>query len=372
MMYKGKLYNGKSSKSHTATVTWDYRDQLKITYETITVQEDLEVIVNNSFTYEKIDTIELITKGLVQIIFDDFPHPILEVDDINFYKELKEKDVKIDGDLSFYHIFNSPLKALGLGVTFLAAVLSFYFFAIPFLSHRLVDNLPISYDVEWGEKSAEIILDEEEINKEASLLANELFHQTGFTSEFPIEFYVVNSDIVNAYALPGGKIVLYTGLLEKMEDINELYALIGHEIGHVEQRHSSKSLVEAAAGYAILSLMLSDINGLTAVITDQLHNLNKLSYSRSMESEADEYALYFLKDVHASEEGLVHLFDILIDEYENNEVLKYASKVTFLSTHPDIHERKKNAEKEISSDQNNVSDKELMLYEDLMSSLSIE
>ena len=93
----------------------------------------------------------------------------------------------------------------------------------------------------------------------------------------PIRFTVVKSDEVNAFALPNGQIVVFTAILDDMKSSDELVALLGHEASHINNRHSTKMLCRNLAGYMIVSLLLSDVNGIMAVLADNAHQLHSLS-----------------------------------------------------------------------------------------------
>jgi len=143
---------------------------------------------------------------------------------------------------------------------------------------------------------------------------------------------VVDSDIVNAFALPDGNIVIYTGLLNRMENYEELAGLIGHEATHVNQRHSLKMLCKNLAGYIFISTLLNDVNGIMAVIVDNAHNLNILSYSRNYEREADREGTDLMIQNSINPYGMIKLFERLEED----------SKLTIpelISSHPITDER---------------------------------
>ena len=78
---------------------------------------------------------------------------------------------------------------------------------------------------------------------------------------WPIKFSVINSETVNAFALPDGNVVVFTGIIDLMDDYDELAGLIGHEVAHVNNRHSMRMMCRNLAGYIFLSAVLSDVNG---------------------------------------------------------------------------------------------------------------
>lgn len=126
-----------------------------------------------------------------------------------------------------------------------------------------------------------------------------------------------------------------------MESSDELVALLGHEASHVNHRHSIKMLCRNLAGYMVVSLLFSDVNGVMAVLADNAQQLHSLSYSRGFEQEADEQGLKILMDNKINPNGMVNLF----------EQLEKESKISIpkiISSHPLTKERKEYMQKIIS------------------------
>lgn len=117
---------------------------------------------------------------------------------------------------------------------------------------------------------------------------------------FNWEFNVVNNEQVNAWCMPGGKVVVYTGLLPVTQDEQSLAVVMGHEIAHAVARHGnqrmSQQLIIQTGGTA-LSVMLSQKPAQTQAIFSQVYGvstgLGALKYSRKHETEADEMGLIF-------------------------------------------------------------------------------
>jgi predicted Zn-dependent protease len=112
-----------------------------------------------------------------------------------------------------------------------------------------------------------------------------------------------------------------------MENYDELAGLIGHEVTHVNQRHSMKMLSRNVSGYLFVSAVLSDVNGIMATIGDNINSLNSLSYSRSFEQQADEEGLDLMLQNNINPKGMTNLFKRL--QSENNIDIPQ-----FLSSHP--------------------------------------
>lgn len=115
------------------------------------------------------------------------------------------------------------------------------------------------------------------------------------------EFNLVNENTVNAWCMPGGKVVVYSGLLPVTQTESALACVMGHEIGHAVARHGNERMSEGLvvrAGGAALSVALSQKPELTRDLFMQSYGLTSqlgmLKYSRTHESEADKLGVVFM------------------------------------------------------------------------------
>lgn len=117
---------------------------------------------------------------------------------------------------------------------------------------------------------------------------------------FSWAFNVVDENTVNAWCMPGGKVVVYTGLLPVTQDEKSLAVVMGHEIAHAIARHGNQRMSQGLLvqfGGAALSVALSQKPALTQQLFQQAYGvgtgLGTLKYSRSHESEADKMGIIF-------------------------------------------------------------------------------
>lgn len=131
----------------------------------------------------------------------------------------------------------------------------------------------------------------------------EYYAQKNATKElasFNWAFNVVDENTINAWCMPGGKVVVYTGLLPVTLDENGLAVVMGHEIAHAIAKHGAQRMSQGLAvqfGGAALSVALSQKPALTQQLFQQAYGvstgLGVLKYSRGHESEADKMGLIF-------------------------------------------------------------------------------
>ncbi|MBC6492278.1 M48 family metallopeptidase [Flavihumibacter stibioxidans] len=162
------------------------------------------------------------------------------------------------------------------------------------------------------------------------------------SENYTLHFTVVDEKEVNAFAIPGGHIVVYKGILQQMQRPEELAALLGHEASHVNERHSLRNMLQELTGTFVLSLVLGDMGALGTTIAGNANKLRSLSYSRGLEEEADEKGMERLLQNSVDPKGMIWLMDRL------KESEKEVSMPGFLSTHPLTEERKASAQKFVS------------------------
>jgi Zn-dependent protease with chaperone function len=221
-------------------------------------------------------------------------------------------------------------KHLFIAASMLAIIVLGYFFAVPFAINKSVALLPETFDDKLGNIFVSEFLSKNSQDTAKTLLLNEFAETLTLNNTKPLHFRVVNSPVVNAFALPNGEIIIYSGILKKMNDYTELAGLIGHEVTHINSRHSIKILCKSLAGYIFVSALFSDVNGIVAVLADNAHQLNTLSYSRTFEAEADEQAVYLMMQNNINPCGIVSLFEMLEKEEDSYDY----RLLEYVQTHP--------------------------------------
>ena len=146
-----------------------------------------------------------------------------------------------------------------------------------------------------------------------------------------IKLFVVKEGDPNAFAMPGRRIVVFSGLIDRARSPEMLAGVIAHEMGHVEYHHPMRGLVHQMGLGAVLTLMFGD-SSLAGV--GQLALV--LSYSRDMEREADQRRIELLQQAGIRADGMSAFFEVIKKDVKDSVL---SDLPEFLSTHPDLDAR---------------------------------
>lgn len=135
-------------------------------------------------------------------------------------------------------------------------------------------------------------------------LVRELGARLSQGSPFTYEFDLVEDASVNAFAMPGGFVVVHTGLLSLADNAEQVAGVLAHEIQHVERRHSLKAMAKSLGLAVSVRMVLGDLGGLTSLGSDLLG----LKYSRENEAQADREGLRALVVAGISPAGMRDFF----------------------------------------------------------------
>ncbi|MGH7214128.1 MAG: M48 family metalloprotease [Tepidisphaeraceae bacterium] len=150
--------------------------------------------------------------------------------------------------------------------------------------------------------------------------------------ELPWQFRVLNSEQINAFAVPGGYIYITQGLLFHLQNEAQLAGILGHEAGHIAHRHSVEQMQRAQGtqGVAVVADIVGGIFGVGGVgdVAGIVGSLSLMSYGRGQEKEADMSGLEYMTRSGYNPRGLVQAMEIL------QEAGGGGGGPDFLSTHP--------------------------------------
>ena len=132
-----------------------------------------------------------------------------------------------------------------------------------------------------------------------------------YRKQFAYKVEIINDDkTVNAFCTPGGYIYVYTGLLKKLDNEAALAGVLGHEIAHAENRHSTQRMTKAYGASILTSIVLgNDAGQLEQLGANLLTGLALLKNSRDDEMEADEDSFYYLESTKWFPGGIKFFFE---------------------------------------------------------------
>lgn len=324
--FEGDYFDGQSSKKRACFVNLQRRG-IELTFE----DSSLLLTHDEVFSFEKRNNKCILQFG------QSFPHPTLEVSHVNFYSSLQEVAIGEKYMRSSYNRFLSlGIKGIvaGLGLILLL-LLGIYFFVIPAVMVGVASVFPIELEQKLGNQIYESYIEELEVDTAKTKAINAFYNQLDVDTKYEVNITVINSDVQNAFALPGGQIVVYSNIISNMENHESLVALLGHEVGHVEGRHTLKLMLKSLSNYLLLSAVFQDFSGMIAVIADNAMMVERLSFNREVESESDEFGYKVMLKNNVHPRGMINLFEQLQNESDSeNSVVP-----EFLMTHPKLDQR---------------------------------
>ncbi|MGZ3411280.1 MAG: M48 family metallopeptidase [Xanthobacteraceae bacterium] len=167
---------------------------------------------------------------------------------------------------------------------------------IPFAAERLAPLIPLSFENRFGEMAdnqVKLVFGSKTCSTPAgsaafAKLVNEL--KTAGGLDIPLTPEVLDVPIPNAFALPGGRVYLFSSLLSRADNPDELAGVLAHELGHVSHRDHMRLMIQSGGTSFLIGLLFGDITGAGAAIF-ATRSLLDASYSRDAESQADAFAI---------------------------------------------------------------------------------
>ena len=241
------------------------------------------------------------------------------------------------------------LRWAGLLALSIAVLLAALWFGLPRFAAEAARIVPHQWEAEFGESLVEPVLRvfaRYDGTGEAAFCTApagvealaELTHRLA-PAESPYRFTVrvVDLEMINAFALPGGQILIAEGLLRFAESADEVAGVLAHEMGHVLERHSTAAIIEGLGLAFLFGVLLGDVG--TGAVAGAGEVLVSLSFRREAEAEADERGLALLERAGLSSRGLADFFERMERRAGDRPAI-----FRILSTHPPTERRRRLAE----------------------------
>jgi len=263
------------------------------------------------------------SQGPIRLEYEEFPPEILEVADPefqnNFGKQFPDRNR-----------FFSPALAL-LAVLIIPALI---YWGIPSASGLFARFVPVSIEKQLGqyvinELFPNRVICETDAGREA--LEKLVARLAPPDSDYEFQLEIIDSDWVNAIAFPGGKILIFRGLLEKSRSADAVAGVLAHEMQHVFQRHGTENLLNQVALSGLFKLLTVEANAIAETLFAGVRTLSLLKYTRELETEADALALQLLFEAKVDPVEMLSMFAVL---------QKHAPSLPeSFSTHPEMSSR---------------------------------
>ena len=226
----------------------------------------------------------------------------------------------------------------GVGCVAVALFCVVGYYALLASARTAVHALPISIDEQIGKTAIQsLINDRLPRDHEASVLVQQIVDRLkphAKFSEMDFQVYVVQNSEVNAFALPGGQMVVYTGLIKNVESPEQLAGVLAHEMSHATLRHGLQQISQSLGVIAAIQLLVGDVGGLLAVGSQIAQQSVMTSYSRTAETEADIEGAKMLHAAKIDPKAMATFFAKL--KHQHGDI---PGAISWLSTHPQHEDR---------------------------------
>jgi Zn-dependent protease with chaperone function len=228
---------------------------------------------------------------------------------------------------------------IGWSLAAAVSIVAVVMFGVPFAADRLAPLVPQSFERQLGDVA------EKQVNEMfGGAVCSGATGQAAFIKlvsavdsaaglENPVRAEVLASPVPNAFALPGGKVYLFNGLLARAESPDEIAGVLAHEFGHLKHRDGLRNLIYNGGSSFLIGLLFGDVTGSGAVIFTS-RALVTASYSRDAESNADGFSIEVMHRLGRSPKAMGELLNRVTGK-EGDKSL------SILASHPMTEDRLK-------------------------------
>jgi Zn-dependent protease with chaperone function len=235
------------------------------------------------------------------------------------------------------HTARGILTIVGWSLAATVSIVLVVLFGVPFAADRLAPLVPQSFERQVGDvadKQIKALFREKPCANPPGQLAfaklvNTLREAAGLDTS--VQSAVLPTPVPNAFALPGGRIYLFNGLLARAQNADEIAGVLAHELGHLKHRDNIRTLIYNGGSSFLIGLLFGDITGSSALIFAS-RTLVTASYSREAEQNADTFSIETMRKLGRSPKPMGELL-FRITGKEGDKGL------TFVSNHPLTEDR---------------------------------
>ena len=287
----------------------------------------------------------------VQLTSEIAPEARLVVEEAAFFDRLEAEAPQL-----FRHPLSRPATwgRIGLIGGLLLVSLAGAYYGVPYLARPIAAAIPLEWEEGLGKAvKARLIGRAKQCKEEAGEAAlKRLVARLAGKLDTPYSFdvTVVKVGMVNAFAVPGGHIVVMDKMLRETRTPEELAGILAHEMGHVTERHPMASAIRMMGITLIFDMIVGDSSGIMETVATMGGVLIAFSYNRDDERAADAIAIRILNDAKIDPRGLERVF-LRLGKKTGDEDKGALDRLTqFFSTHPGLAERARNVKVEAPKD----------------------
>ncbi len=348
MTYSGLYFDGKSAAAHRVEIAFE-PDGLLI------MEESRQLA---SWAYAALERVASATKSEIRLAARGAGSARLVLSDPQTIEALKARAPKL---FRASRALRRTARLAVIGGAISAAVVATIYYGLPPLAEQLVPYVPPSVERRLGDNYYTVIgrtwpfcNDTKEAQKADEILKTMAARLTAHEPvPFEVTIDVVDMGMENAFALPGGHVLVTRQLVDRMESPDELAGVLAHELGHVIERHPTLSMIQQLGLSAVTSVLIGGGSNSGEWLVGAGATLTTFAYSRRLEACADTHALALLHQARISPVGFATFFDRIEAEGDtasntdqpgakSAETRKRKFRLdlpTFLSTHPPSPER---------------------------------
>ena len=218
---------------------------------------------------------------------------------------------------------------------------------LPKAATALVPWIPVSVEESIGKQSMEVfdrtLLSDSELSPQLQqsirsqwqTAVEQLQLSSGY--QYQLHFRASKRLGANAFALPGGYLTITDELVKRLEQQPDaILAVLLHEVGHVEHRHGMKLAAQATASTIVMSVLFSDLEGITEAVLGTGTSLVQSAFSRDMERQADYFSTQSLLKLNKSPQAFAEAMQALTKGQPKEQLLPW---LEYLNSHPNTKER---------------------------------
>ncbi len=254
-------------------------------------------------------------------------------------RHLKRRDHRHRSTNTRIIAWTASLGLVGAGV----------FFGLPYIAEPIAASLPLKWEETLGRTVRDYAIGELAPgartctrNSAGRAALDRLVARLAGTmkSRYRFRVAVVDHKLANAFATPGGYILVFRGLIDKSKSPEAFAGVLAHEMGHVVERHATEAIVKAVGVGVLLGVFIGDTTGIGSAAADFAATLANKSFGRSAEREADRIGVTMLNRADIRGDGFADFFEWVAKKEKST-----GGSTSYFSTHPSSIERAREVRK---------------------------